>query len=475
MTAALRWHDPGTLADDPGTLDLLLERVLATGRCHWQAKDGPVLRLGPERPGRIDWALNAQGAQLPVVTAEEPGLIALPAASPWYVDPEAAVAGRLAFAWPRAALAALLEAPPVEPAQVPFVRDLLATKLGGLPPPAADVVEEVRKEPPQPCLTLVSEPLWRWAPLRPGDMRDLALLRFDYAGISVEPADPRQSLRRAEGNRVVVTQRHAKAERAAERRLRDLGLHHPGPVARTGEPAGGKPFMSKSGLEADWWRLVHQGLPQLRVEGWRVTIEPSFRHRVLEAAGDWEADLGETAGAWFSLDLGVLIDGERVPLLPVLAQAMQHLEPGPDGRGRAEIPPGTTLYARLADGRIVALPADRVRPMLETLIELFDLKALSADGKLDISLSQALALAEHEAALQLRWLGGERLAELASRLRGSGRSSPRPSRRRACGRPCAPTSATGWHGCSSSPGSGWAGSSPTTWASARRSRRSRTS
>ena len=57
----------------------------------------------------------------------------------------------------------------------------------------------------------------------------------------------------------------------------------------------------------------------------------------IEAAGDWEAELGETAGAWFSLDLGVVIDGERVPLLPVLAQAMQHLEPGPDGRGRAEI------------------------------------------------------------------------------------------------------------------------------------------
>ena len=48
-------------------------------------------------------------------------------------------------------------------------------------------------------------------------MLDLALLRFDYAGVTVEPDDPRQSLRRAEGNRVVVTQRHAKAERAAQR------------------------------------------------------------------------------------------------------------------------------------------------------------------------------------------------------------------------------------------------------------------
>ena len=214
MTAGQRWHDPGTLADDPDTLDLLLERSSPPGDAIGRRRTGRCCASAPSGQAGSTGLLNAQGAQLPVVTAEEPGLIALPAASPWYVDPEAAVAGRLAFAWPRAALAALLEAPPVEPAQVPLVRDLLATRLGGLPPPAADVVEEVRKEPPRPCLTLVSEPLSRWAP-RPGELRDLALLRFDYAGSTVEPDDPRQSLRRAAGNRVVVTQRHAKAERAA--------------------------------------------------------------------------------------------------------------------------------------------------------------------------------------------------------------------------------------------------------------------
>lgn len=51
---------------------------------------------------------------------------------------------------------------------------------------------------------------------------------------------------------------------------------------------------------------------------------------------------------------------------------------------------------------MLARPAERVRPMLATLVELFDAKALSADGRLDVSLSQALALAEHEAALRLR-------------------------------------------------------------------------
>ena len=130
----------------------------------------------------------------------------------------------------------------------------------------------------------------------------------------------------------------------------------------------------------------------------------------------------------------------------------------------------TVFYARLDDGRVLALPADRVRPMLETLVELFDAKALAADGRLDVSLSQALALAEHEAALRLRWLGAERLTALAERLRrfggaGRGRAAGGPATP-----PCAPTSGTGWPGCSSSPGWSWAGSSPTTWGWARPSR-----
>ena len=146
---------------------------------------------------------------------------------------------------------------------------------------------------------------------------------------------------------------------------------------------------------------------------------------MLEADGDWEAALGETGNAWFSFDLGVLIDGERVPLLPVLAEALRHLTPG---HGIAEMAEATVFYARL-DGRAdLALPADRVRPMLETLVELFDPKALTADGRLDISLSQALALAEHEAALAAA-LARRRAADGAGRAPARLRaSSARPSR-----------------------------------------------
>ncbi len=414
LTSSLGWAAPGTLPDSPDTVDLVLERVLATGRCHWERKDRPLLRLGRERPGAIRWVLDGRGTQRPTVVTEERGLVPYPAASPWYVEPEAGIAGRLGFTWPRPALAALLQAPPIEPAQVALVRERLAEQMDGLPAPAADVTEEVRRLPPRPTLILASDRLLGWSE---DGLRDLALLRFDYDGMLVAPDDARQSLRRAEGNRVTVMPRQAKAERAAERQLRALGLEHLPALVDLSRPVTGKPFTLFGGQAIDWWRLVHEGLPVLRTDGWSITVESSFRHQVVEAAGEWEASLG-AAGAWFALDLGIVVEGRRIPLLPVLAEALRQL--GPDSRDPMALAPGGALYAKLDDGQVIALPTDRVRPLLETLVELFDAKALSADGTLDVSLSQALALAEHEASLRLRWLGAERLADLARRLRDLG-------------------------------------------------------
>jgi hypothetical protein len=415
------------LPDDPDAVDLLLERALATSRCHWGSKDGPVLARGPDRPGRLAWALTSDGNQLPHLTSEEPGRVALPAASPWYVDPAAALAGRLTSPLPRTALAALLQAPPIGPAQAPHVRAALAARLGDLAGPAAEIAEEVRSDPPRPCLTLTG-----YGTPTPGGwglgVLDLAFLHFEYEGVVVEPDDPRASLRRVEGGKILVTPRQPKAEKAAARTLRELGLHRVGSFPGLGYPVARHAYAMRSGLDAEWWRLVHADLPRLRAAGWKVVVEPGFRHRVVGGDGDWQAMLGPAAGAWFALELGVEVEGEHIPLLPVLVQAVQRLRRDALDPLTA-LRPGSTLYAPLPDGRILALPADRLRPMLETLVELFDRAALTGDGRFELSLSEALALAGLEEALRLRWVGAERLARLAEhlgRLGSLGEACPPP-------------------------------------------------
>ena len=160
--------------------------------------------------------------------------------------------------------------------------------------------------------------------------------------MSVDPADQRQSLRRAEGNRVVVVQRVPKAERAAERLLRELGLVGVGPAAwrrRAWRAAG------RSSARAGWSRTgggscirACRGCAR-RAGGSRSTRASAIRWSRPTATG--RPTLGETGNAWFSFDLGVMVEGERVPLLPVLAEALRHLTAR--ARGIAEMAEATLL------------------------------------------------------------------------------------------------------------------------------------
>lgn len=373
------------LPADAEAADLALRRMVATGRCHWKSRDNPPLSLGPTRPGRLSWRILDDGRQVPVVEADGPAEV-LPGAMPWYVDTESAETGPLDLGMPTAVATALLQAPPVAPSQVALLRAALAEKLPGiaLAPPAVDVVEETITEPPVPVLRLSGHEaripgLWYYQDATTIPL-DVAQLAYDYGGLLVDPAKAPLELRRVEGRRVLVRSRDIGAERAAHTRLVKLGLS---PYS-----GGTLPGMVPNRIAFtlpqadDWPRLVHRELPTLAAEGWRIEFDPSFRHRVVDASGDWQADVAEADGEgqggwWFSLDLGIELDGERIPLLPVLVQALKRL------RDPAGLAVDGTLYARLPDGRLAALPFDRVRALLATLVELFDTGALSADGRLD--------------------------------------------------------------------------------------------
>jgi SNF2 family DNA or RNA helicase len=75
-----------------------------------------------------------------------------------------------------------------------------------------------------------------------------------------------------------------------------------------------------------------------------------------------------------------------------------------------------TVFGTLPDGRHVALPLERTKAIMATLVELYHPGSISGAGKLDISAGEAVGLAAVEAATRLRWLGGERLRALAERL-----------------------------------------------------------
>jgi superfamily II DNA or RNA helicase len=415
------WNSGLQVADDPEIVDLAMRRMIATGRCRWQDLASLPLGLGAPRPGRLAWQVDVDGRQRMIVVLDDQPAVVLPAASPWYVIPDEHLAGPVELDLARPLVRIALSSPPVTTAQAEAVGAVLERDLPGLalPRPRSDLVEEIRNDAPIPMLTLVSRKRgWSyWGVQVAGwDERvDLALLGFAYGDTVIAPDDRRGELRAFEEGRIVVRRRNRTAERVVRKRLEDLGLVAVEAFESIGRDAGRLAFGFTEGPQ-NWPDFAYDTLPQLEREGWRIEFEESFRHRVLDGAGAWTAELEEGGGWWFSLDLGIEIDGERVPLLPVLTSLLARLrDPGKPGEldGLAR---NGTVFGRLPDGRHIALPLERTRAIIGTLVELYDPKNLSDEGKLAVSAGELTGLAAVEAAVQLRWLGGERLRALAQRL-----------------------------------------------------------
>ena len=126
--------------------------------------------------------------------------------------------------------------------------------------------------------------------------------------------------------------------------------------------------------EDEWLVFMLRGVPALREHGWTVEVADDFPFHIAEADGDWEAEWTEGSGIdWLELHLGVMIDGERIDLVPALLMMIE----GSDRAGvdLAELLDGhddtLPFLVPLKDGRLLSVPLGRVRPILLALWELF--------------------------------------------------------------------------------------------------------
>ena len=327
-------RSPPPLPEDPDLVDLLLRRIIDTGRCRWQNLASPPLTLGPPRRGRLAWRVGPDGRQTIEIELEDGSAVPLPAAAPWYVDPEAHLAGPVALDIARPLVGIALSAPPVTTAQATALRALIERDLPDLvlPQPRTDLVEEIRDDPPVPTLMLANRPRRRnywevWG--KDWEERvDVALLGFAYGDVLIGGDDAPREHRKVEDGRIVIRRRDPAAERSAQDRLEALGLRAIETFGSAAVDGGRTPFAFLDG-RGDWPGFVYDTVPQLEREGWHIDVEDSFRYRVVDGGGEWTADIEESGGWWFSLDLGIEVDGERVPLLAGVDRAL-----GPAARQR---------------------------------------------------------------------------------------------------------------------------------------------
>ncbi|MGD0108609.1 MAG: hypothetical protein ABSC06_31900 [Rhodopila sp.] len=445
--------------DDP--LDTL-RRILGTGRARWGSAEGPALSEGPERQGQITWITRPDASQQATLALDE-GLAGVRIPAPWYVDPAAGLMGPVGLDLPYRVVARLLNAPSIPPEAAAEVRAQLSRRMPSskLPVPAELQPPEQIQEPMRPHLRLISGTLPSDPSYGRGSARvlgrglyavPLARLSYQYGPITLPRSlKPLPRLIVQDGTLYEV-ERDRSAEALVLAELTGLGfgsVHEVVPVyyqhAHTDDFV-----LRENGANPTWLQIVTQEVPRLRGAGWTINIDEDFPLQILSASAEIEAELIEGSGIdWLELHLGVMVDGERVDLVPALVRLIGR----PEAALLAEGPDDKPFVLPLPDGRLLSLPMSRIRPTLLAMLELWASGGIDADGE-RIGFSR---------------LDAAELAGLEERA-GLRRRSFRSRFWRRCGRIRVRVST----GCSSSVRRGWAAFWPTTWVSARRCRPWRT-
>ena len=392
-------------------MDRVLLAMQATQRLTLETVDGPTLTLGTPLAGTIEWHANDDGRFVPLCVVDAPpGLSSLECMTPLYLNRATAQLIPVRFAQPREVLRALLDAPPLSLLDAAWVGQKFAEWGSARPGLELPMPRQGRREPVQPVLTLGMRAAFHSSrPALPA-----AVLAFDYGPTRVEFSAGTQNVISVpdpdapQGTQVFL--RDAKAEADAARRLAQSRLV---PVAQSG-PQRGTLFVADDAV--DWARFMVSDVPLLTKAGWNIVIEPDFPYSLREA-GEWWADAAPQGGDWFSLDLGVLIDGKPVSLVAALRRWLEAAGPrvvaALSGAGPTEM---TALT--LDDGHLLPIHATRIKAMLAPLMESLDAAPGTTAGTDTLRMSRYAAGTLADLPIPPdQWRGGETLRAFGANLR----------------------------------------------------------
>ncbi|MEN2505711.1 DEAD/DEAH box helicase [Stutzerimonas stutzeri] len=401
-----------------------LRLILETGRAYldW---DKPALQPGRSRQARFHWAQRPDGAYQPELVMSDEQAKRLEAIDPlYYLDRERNEVGLLDHGLPAPLARHLLEAPPVPSAQAALFSLTLNEIAPQLPAPAKAVEERTDDVAPVPRLTLGSHHAVNYQPSSGrmvGEHQHRAGLSFVYGATALHgKAKPGQRVRHVENGRVMSVLRQPDAEQALRQQMTALGFR---PALRQSQALPkDSAEMFELPSEAAWLQFAQTQLPALRDQGWQIQMQPGFAYD-LTPVDAWYVDVDEAPEhSWFDLELGIIVDGERISLLPVLLGLIRRNPALLSPQALAQRNDDETLRVQLDKRRDndelplqVLLPFGRLKPILATLSELY-LREQPAGEPLRLGHADAARLAQLDA-LEMQWHGGEHLREFAQRLR----------------------------------------------------------
>jgi SNF2 family DNA or RNA helicase len=405
----------------------VIKRLLDTGHCYWQRVDSMPLIEGPEIYAQATWEMQEDGTQQFVCKLPTPSYLLLPTEPLWYVNPETSTMGVIRVDLSQKATS-LLHLPPIPPTQVQRFISQLTKKIGNetafpLPKTFQEIISKTAK--PQPHLYIHSQSV-NFDISRNSHKYNitthrliLATLSFYYDGIKIFSGDKRHHLMRVNEQTLIRCVRNLKQEQQYTHELhKQYQLVPLVAVDKINQAIYHDQQLKHSyyiSHENDIDQIVHFKetiAPHLKNSGWIVEYAEDYLQYDYIEIESWYADLNEKSEFdWFSFQLGIIVNGERVNLLPYLVDAIQHskLKKTSDNR----------VILALPDVGLLPIPAERINLIMSIIMQLIDSERFSGKQEIQLSRYHATLLVEMEKAFnasELRWFGDNKLRQLGKKL-----------------------------------------------------------
>ncbi len=398
----LHWHG-ALLYGDLGFL--ALTKMLPTGRCYWQDMNNSPLQLKQARDLKLEWQTDEDGDARLEIHIEPDGMLLL-TTPPLYLSPKTNSIGQLNNArYSMAQLQQLLKAPTVPVDLLDAFSQRLAQKIPStvLPTPKQVAVREIKDQQPLPYLYLSSREIdeHRFHIMR---------IRFAYGDHELAYANNEAIYSYSNNAAIVRIWRNLEAEDAAIGQLESYGFE-----GQLDADENDLIFLSlnvNSPTEGitRWHQFLTVTLPQLEKQGWHIEIDDNF-NMAFHEADQWNVKVDDDGNDWFDLSFDIEINEQPLNLLPLIAQVLNQYEPN-------QFP--TTLTLDLGNNQYLNIASEQLKPVLNTLYELFDKNGLQKNGALRVSRFDAARLnqLEEQGSSYLQWNGGEALRKLGRQLKG---------------------------------------------------------
>lgn len=398
----------------------ILPKLIATQRCHWQSHTTPALQIGENKKTECQWIQDEEGNQIMQLHHGDDTLSIISLDHLWYLNPDKQEIGLIETTLSKEAAKLIFNAPKVPPEQSAAIADFFKPYAHAFKLPLPKVFySHTLSAKPIPHLSLFKTRLnMRDNPANPWEINvseeGLGMLSFNYHGKLIPWNEKNLSMRLIEGNKIITI---ARDEHQEHQFLEELTCLSCIPIEKITEIHQLNPKYSQYFLiDKHHWQSIMNAIFQLREQGWIVELSPDYPYQIIDMPIDaWYSEIKENHPSWFDLELGILLKGEKINLLPILKDILTDFSL----EGKKHSLDSKTILIKLPNGHHIVLPTDRLQHIINILLELHNQPHYSDMHAIRLTKFHAARLIEIEKAFQdtqLRWIGGEKIRQIAKQL-----------------------------------------------------------